>query len=82
MRNLEARFLFLIFGVVPRKSRCVQELQYRQTKMSILLAVEFKISGLGQGGPSGVGGAVWETLVNSSCLHSANKVRGAVLWQC
>lgn len=58
-------FQFFIFGVVPRKSGCDQELQYRQTKMSISLAVEFKTSGLGQGGLRGMGGAALEALANS-----------------
>lgn len=59
-------FQFFIFGVVFRKSRYDQELQYRQIKMSVSLVVEFKSSRLGQGGPKGMGGAARGALANYS----------------
>lgn len=83
MRNLEAKFQFLIFRVVPRKSRCDQELQYRQTKLSVSLVVGFKTSGLGQGGPQGcVKGSVGDLgkfLLSSFSKQSSRGCSVAVL---
>lgn len=79
MRKLEARFQFLIFGVVLRKSRCDQELQYRQTKMSISLVVGFKTSGWPKGCGKGSVGDLGKFLLSSFSKQSSRGCSVAVL---